>query len=760
MPEIPKLESYGFVNPTGPEIPTPSIAGSTALNQATAGFAEAVGKFSLNLIERRTRAQAADFVFDKKTKYAQALDDLSIELKAKYPDGSGYAEEFRDRADQIRTALGDGAENQLQTELWNKESGAMFASAAGIANSDGNILKTKAAIGRYDAVTQQSARRQLERPDFEAALRDVDSSRNYANEQKDLWGNPIEKEKMVKAGSSQIIESMVNGFAFQERYADGLDVLSRKEVADVLDADTLDKMRDMLNQKRKMRDGVSLSTLASRVEDYVKTAKSQTLDPASVKYGQSLRSELVTNSLLHPDKAFQYLNDMDNADSYGKRNLQLGATPTSQLPQFYEILMNDFQSNINRMAEKFPSSKVTGSLQIMNFSQREKWQNQFASLLQEDYNARMKDPNEYIRSNNQTLDNLCKQAFSPGAPQSVKDECVNQLTAQQKQLEVPMRMLTNEEALSVSAMLTQPANKATGVSGVGGVQALYGNYAGAAITDAISQDKNLPKEYALIGKMGNPQSQAALSDIVQNKKTINESFKGNSQLEPQEKTLEASISNLVAPVLGATANIRGTAQNLAFSEGLAEMTKLEAKRLMVSGVSQSQAVKQAWDTVFNKNFGIVNSGNSKVLYQAGVQQPKVIEAYVDAYSKPAALASLNIPVPQSYAADLRKRIGEQTAKLDVSFSSKNQAQQKEFINQSIASVTEDRIKKEWAKDLAKFSRFRTDRYGDGVELVLDAGEGVYPTGHSIKFKDLLKKNDPYVNAELRGFFGNIIKASY
>lgn len=758
MPEIPKLNSFGFVREEGPSAPAPSIAGQTALNQATQGLVENVGKFATNLLERRTKVQAEDFVFDKKMKYREELENLKIDLTSKYPDGSGYSEEFKNRADQIREELGSSADNLLQSDLWKTESSKMFDQSVTEAISDANIRKAEAAVGRVDAWRNQIGRRQLERPNADSAIADIETIVNHINSSQDLY-DPKVKAKLLKENQDVII-NMVNGFAFQERYGEGLSVLADKRVADLLDADTYDKLRDMLNVKRKARDGINLSTLASRVDNYTKYAMSgKTLDQDTINFGKKLRREILSNSLLKPDQSFEMLNDMDNSEQFGKRFLELGSTPTSGLPELGRKMMSDFEANIDRMVKEHPYALETGSDQVLNYKQREKWQTHFQMFLSRDLKERNEDPVGYILARNPGLEELRKQALDPRLDPASKQEYFDRLTATQKQLQVDStRTISKSEAQNVSAILKAPTNKALGTSGISQLRQMYGDYAGAAITDALSEDNTLPKEFVVISKAINPEAQATLSDSLQSKKVINESFK--TSFEHEEKSLKESISGYIAPVLGATANVRGPSQNLAFSEGLADLTMLEAKRLMVSSngqISSSEAAKQAFDTVFNKNFGIVNSGNSKLIFQQGMVEPKVIEAYVDAYSNQKAIESLKLPIPQIYVSNLKNRIGTRAARENPSFTSMTADKQKQFIAQTISSVSEENLKAQWLKDLVQFGRFRTDRYGDGMELVIDTDSGVYETNHSIKYNEILKKNDPYVNAQLRGFFGRVMQ---
>lgn len=221
MPIIPEFRGSGQISPDIGAASVVNFPGRTIA--AVEQIGSQLQNFGLTLLRERTRAQAEAFNLEQKEGFARDLTTISIETQQQHPDGTGYDEAFRQKADTLRAKYDTHkAPSPFAHQVTSSVLDQMFQTSITEAAETGHRLRNNAAVQKTHSAIQNAALAMQLRPNQKTAL---DSIRNIEQVLENKMLYSVEHKQALRKEISIIPVELVEGFMRQNRYAEARAVL-------------------------------------------------------------------------------------------------------------------------------------------------------------------------------------------------------------------------------------------------------------------------------------------------------------------------------------------------------------------------------------------------------------------------------------------------------------------------------------------------------------------------------------------------------
>lgn len=218
MAKIPLMGSGRGVRAVGDRPADASAAADVEVARQIQNAGRALGSIGTDLMEKRAKAEAADYTLEKKTEYRRNLNDRSMALKARYKeDPEAYAKEMEAFANEERDRYLEEAPSERAKNQFKASTEGLYATTLVDVDTYKNIEKANGYFRNKVKNINSNSNYLMENPNPEQAvdmLADFQTTIDAQSE--DEYPKEV-SEKLKEQASANYREGLVKGLLLQDQ---------------------------------------------------------------------------------------------------------------------------------------------------------------------------------------------------------------------------------------------------------------------------------------------------------------------------------------------------------------------------------------------------------------------------------------------------------------------------------------------------------------------------------------------------------------
>lgn len=688
-----------------------------------------IAQLGAKLAEKRSLAKEADFANKQSVADSLTLSELEKQMKLQYESNpEGYAQAFTQKVNELRQKSIGAAPSARSKQMYAQRFSSLYDTAIIKAHNFENVQTVR--VFHQNMVNSQEGRLRgiVDSPDPEWAISHMQGNAEVLKGEgvKGTLLSDMEVEEEIKGFNNKAVKALLGGYEAKRDYGSALRVLNDKRFSDNLSPAELASYKSKFAEKVKTRQRERKADTLWKISNDIKFAEMGG-KISQADYERNLM-EIRNNSQFTDTEKMRYIGEYSLAKVVGEMADDLYDNPRAK--------WGEVQKQVGAALESLPKEVREDS--TFHALLKSKGQETFEKLRAGVIKRQNEDAMAVTLSRNEELVNLSKQAGhvldpSSGPPEiQARRQFLREAKAYQQERGMPIRVATKEEAKNLASTIKNLPNAQARANAVEMLKMQYGEDFSLLMDHMTEADKDFGG-LSYVGSITDPLTQSALMENVFDKDAIEEAYKRRLDLTLQKPgDLDNKVASAFKDASEAMSAQAMSTHHLAEVNGMAEIVKTEAKKLVASGVSMDKAAKQAVQTVMDRNFFYGDmGGNPDTFLPKNIGSPvsenvarKNIESFFEVYASPPNLAAdFDLYLPQRFH-DLEKEFQQRQDELGQGRTQEEVALQMFSMGAAGLEATEKTpAESVFYRQVVKNGRWVLDSSKQNLQLVYEEEDG-------------------------------------
>jgi hypothetical protein len=579
MAKIPVMGNKGRVRAVGDRPADASASAEVGAARQMQNLGRTLGGLGADLLEKRSKAEAAEFGDNKKREYRRELKGKELELKAKYKnDPKGYAEEMEVFAKERRDAYRDEAPTTRARQYFEGKTAGLFETTLVESDTYENLEKAKGYIRKRKETVLTGANSLYDAPDTDAAIEELNEFIDEVNNQENIQYTKDSAKDMNDFARGKYRYGLLGGLigtgdeAAMKQAEDILQgrVEGTEELLSTMTPKEKSNYLDEINRKRKSvraKNDKMSRVLVNNAIDSLSDGEIKT--PAEME--EILGAQRMIGGIEDPlkrseyTKAFQSAIEMQNV----VRKIHSSSGP--------EI-----------MAMAYGTDELIPDKGLLGYKATAEMRKKIQIVAPKIHKMREEDGAAYIQKN------FKASATDPHSSYEM-----------QKALGIKnARVVTKADSKAFAESIENAPDPETRLHIFDGLIDKYGPMSVEALDD-LRKDKALPASIAIVGATRDNSLRMSFLDSVTNKSTHREEFKNNATFKAEKSEIPKYIQDKAGDFLEATADI----MDPEVRNNMYELIEIEAMKNRKKTNNIEEAVTKAVEDVVDRHYDLITYDN-------------------------------------------------------------------------------------------------------------------------------------------------------
>lgn len=627
MPRIPTKR--GSVQTRRPLDPRISSDGAGLESRALSQAANQITDFTLNLMQKRKRAADTNFA---RTSYLEDIEAANaFETQLKQEEGENpenYAERMNGFLAERSKMREKNAPSSDALELYKNQAEPFFTRSRINADNYQNVKKAEYYYKSEQERVGNIANGYIDNPNYVQA-RDVQVSLDEQFDRDvEIYGEEVAKKSLVD-NKNMIAESVLAGLESQERYYEGLNILTNNEAEGKLTQELTPERKAILVKRfksgieAKKREGIQ--ELRREVTDLYNAATQGDLDEQKAIEVQSK----IQGMPIEKDDKKRLLDKVQVSVNLSPALNQMRSTPTGMMPSGDEVV-----------------SKLPGNY---NEGQRKQARAIYEAERARDARLRESDGAGYVLRH---FPNVQKEQENLSL-----ESLIDKTMFYQEELNIQNARPLPVERVKLLAQQIEAQPPREAAETIGNLLINAGRNAGPLMSQ-LSKDGKMKEDYLLLGSVSNPAAVERIVDNIKNEKNFDDLISKSESMKMAKNQLKAVYDNHSEyQDLMNSFKRPGDISRSSFAVALSNQIDIESRRNITQGMAARDAVDKAVQNVFDANY-FQTEGSVPTIIPRGVRTSSglfevnqdVVEKYIRTHTTRDYVKSLGIEAPDSFSA--------------------------------------------------------------------------------------------------------------